>query len=76
MKHKFSEHGIKDKEVFQRIYSDFIDYCSRYATSGTFSTYTDGEPVFMVAGFEIAYSTFKQREVQEWELNGKTLHLV
>ena len=65
MKYKFSEYGIKDKEVFQRFYSDFIEYCKRYSISGTFSTYTDGEPVFMAAGFEIAYNTFKQREVQE-----------
>lgn len=65
MNYKFSEYGIKDKEVFKRLYSDFIDYCSRYAESGTFSTYTDGEPVFMTHGNEIAYGTFNRREVQE-----------
>ena len=43
---KFSEHGIKDKDVFCRIYSGFVDYCKSNFTSGTFSTYCDGEPFF------------------------------
>ena len=58
MDYKFSEYGIKDKELFKRLYSDFIDYCSRYSESGTFSTYMDGEPFFMTRGNEISYRTF------------------
>lgn len=58
MNFKYSEHGIKNKEIYERIYSDFIEWCKTKASGGTFSTYMDGEPVFMFAGIEISYSSF------------------
>jgi hypothetical protein len=56
----FSEHGVKNKDIFCRIYSDFVDYCKSNFTAGTFSTYCDGEPVFMQCGFEFSYSAYKR----------------
>ncbi len=55
---KFSEYGIKNKDLFCRIYSDFIDWCKTKATSGTFSTYMDGEPYFTCCGLEVSYRTY------------------
>ena len=55
---KFSEHGIENKDLFCSIYSGFVDYCKGNFPSGTFSTYCDGEPVFIQCGFEFSYSRY------------------
>ena len=55
---KFSQHGIKDQELFCNLYSDFIKWCKGIVTSGTFSTYCDGEPVCFSYGAELSYSMY------------------
>lgn len=55
---EYSEHGIKNKEVFCRIYADFIEWCGSRVKSGTFSTYVDGEPVCFSNGAEISYRLY------------------
>ena len=57
--YKFSKVGIKNEELFAWIYKDFIDWCKQIATSGTFSTYCDGEPVFMYYGSELSYRDYE-----------------
>ena len=56
---KFSEHGIKDQNLFCMMYADFIKWCMEKATQGTFSTYMDGEPVFFSSGAEVSYRQYK-----------------
>jgi hypothetical protein len=56
--YKFSKAGVKNPELFERIYQDFVDWCKQQATGGTFSTYCDGEPVFMSCGFELSYRDY------------------
>ena len=55
---KFSEHGIKNKELFCKIYSDFIEWCKSVVFEGTFSTYMDGEPVCFSQGVELTYRDY------------------
>jgi hypothetical protein len=55
---KFSEYGVKNPEIYSRVYADFIDWCKTKVKSGTFSTYMDGEPVCLSAGREIPYRVF------------------
>jgi hypothetical protein len=55
---KFSQAGVKDPELFGRLYKDFIDWCKQQVTSGTFSTYCNGEPVCLSGGIEISYSAY------------------
>jgi len=57
---KYSEHGIKNKEIFKRLYVDFIEYCKSKTNQGTFSTYMDGEPVFFSRGTEFSYRKYKK----------------
>lgn len=54
----FSEYGIKNKELFCRIYSDFIEWCKSKVITGTFSTYMDGEPVCFSQGIELSYKLY------------------
>jgi hypothetical protein len=58
--YRFSQYGIKNPEIFERIYQGFIEWCKTKASSGTFSTYCDGEPVFMSAGFELSYRDYQK----------------
>lgn len=55
---KFSEHGIENKQLFCTVYADFIEWCKGKLSSGTFSTYMDGEPVCFNAGVELKYRMF------------------
>ncbi len=55
---KFSPYGIRDPELWQRIYGDFMEWCMRRVQSGTFSTYCDGEPVCLCAGMELSYRDY------------------
>lgn len=55
----YSNHGIKNKSVFEFVYEDFIEWCKSNFDSGTFSTYKDGEPVFFSGGVEISYRQYK-----------------
>jgi len=57
--YKFSVHEIKNKKVFEMAYGGFIKWCKSKSTSGTFTTYCDGEPVFLSCGIEVPYSTYK-----------------
>ena len=57
--YKFSPHGVKNPELFERLYKGFVDWCKQKASSGTFSTYCDGEPVFMSCGCELSYRDYK-----------------
>lgn len=57
---KFSENGITNIEAYQLAYSDFIEWCKTKAKQGTFSTYMDGEPVFLSLGAEVSYSQYKK----------------
>lgn len=59
---KFSKAGVKNPDIFERIYKDFIDWCREQLPSGTFSTYCDGEPVCFCNGAEIPYSAFLKRK--------------
>jgi len=58
---EFSKFGVKNEKLFCSIYADFIAWCKSKATSGTFSTYMDGEPVFMCNGIEVSYRQFKNK---------------
>ena len=60
--YKFSEYGIKNQVLFNKLYSDFITWCKSKVSEGTFSTYCDGEPVCFSCGCELSYRMF---------LNGK-----
>ena len=55
---KFSEYGVKNKELFQMIYGDFIQWCRTIVSTGTFSTYCDGEPVCFSYGNELSYRDY------------------
>lgn len=55
---RFSEYGVKDIDVYSRIYSEFIEWCKKKVKTGTFSTYTNGEPVCFSGGIEIPYRAF------------------
>jgi hypothetical protein len=55
---KFSPYGIKDSNLWQMIYGDFIEWCKTQVTAGTFSTYCNGEPVCMCCGFELSYRMY------------------
>lgn len=57
---QFSEYGIKNIEAYKIAYSDFIEWCRARAKQGTFSTYMDGEPVFLTLGTEVSYSHYKK----------------
>jgi len=59
---KFSEAGIKNKDIFSWIYSDFIEWCKDNFTHGTFSTYCDGEPAFFSDGMEISYRNYMKNK--------------
>lgn len=56
--YNFSKAGIKNKELYCRIYADFISWCKSIVPSGTFSTYSDGEPACFYLGVELSYSNF------------------
>jgi hypothetical protein len=56
--YKFSTAGVKNPELFERLYEGFIRWCKQLAPSGTFSTYCDGEPVFMFSGIELSYRDY------------------
>ncbi|QUH22206.1 hypothetical protein [Alkaliphilus sp. B6464] len=56
---KFSEHGIKNENLFIELYSDFIEWCKSKVPSGIFSTYVDEEPIcFSSGGIELSYRTY------------------
>lgn len=55
---EFSKFGIDNKDVYCRIYSDFIAWCKNQVKSGMFSTYTNGEPVCFSNGLEISYRIY------------------
>jgi hypothetical protein len=55
---EFSEHGVKNSELFSRLYNDFINWCKEKLPSGTFSTYCDGEPVCLYCGIELSYRDY------------------
>ena len=54
----FSRYGVKDINIYNRIYCDFIDWCKAKVKAGTFSTYTNGEPVCFSGEMELSYRTF------------------
>jgi len=56
--YKFSPYGVKNPELFELLYKDFIDWCKQQVPHGTFSTYCDGEPVCMSYGSELSYRDY------------------
>lgn len=56
--YKFSPWGIRKTEDFCAKNQDFIDYCKATFTRGTFTTYVDGEPVFLIGDIEISKTDY------------------
>jgi len=57
---KFSKYGIKNKDLFCRLYAGFIKWCKSELPEGIFSTYMDGEPYCSCQGVEITYRDFRR----------------
>ena len=55
---KFSKYGVKNISIYFALYGDFINWCKTKVKVGTFSTYTNGEPVCFSEGIEIPYRSF------------------
>lgn len=54
----FSPWGIQDTEDFCAKNQNFIDYCKATFPQGTFSTYVDGEPVFLIGDMEFSRTSY------------------
>ena len=63
----FAQHGVSSIDAYKFINSAFIDYCMKRFKRGTFSSYCDGEPVFLSSGFEFSHRQF-ERAKQEQKL--------
>lgn len=55
----YSKAGVKNIEVYNRIYKGFVEWCKTIIKHGTFSTYCDGEPVCFSDGNEITYRMYQ-----------------
>lgn len=55
---RYSGAGIKNVEIYNRIYKDFVEWCKTVVKQGTFSTYCDGEPVCFSGGIELTYRMY------------------
>ena len=53
--YKYSPFGIKNPDLFKWVYAEFVEWCKSNYTHGTFSTYMDGEPYFIVDGVVINF---------------------
>lgn len=56
--YKFSPWGIFDTAAFCSHNKDFVEYCKKTFPRGTFTTYEDGEPVFLIDGMEFSKSDY------------------
>lgn len=56
--YKFSPWGILDTATFCSHNKDFVEYCKKTFPRGTFTTYEDGEPVFLIDGMEFSKSDY------------------
>ena len=63
---RFSKSGISDPVAYYLAYRDFVEYCATRASNGTFTTYTDGEPLFLSCGIE-----FRLRDYQAMRKEGR-----
>ncbi|NCB47529.1 hypothetical protein EOM81_11000 [bacterium] len=61
----FSPHGMSDIDAYKLINSAFIDFCMNRFKRGTFSSYCDGEPVFLSSGFEFSRSQFDRLDNEQ-----------
>lgn len=64
--YKFSPWGIFDTAAFCSLNKDFVEYCKKTFPRGTFTTYENGEPVFLIDGMEFSKSDYSAM------LRGKT----
>lgn len=67
----FSPHGVSSIDAYKLINSAFIDFCMNHFNHGTFSSYCDGEPVFLSSGFEFSRRQFDRLD-KEQKLNNDT----
>lgn len=67
----FSPHGISSIDAYKLINTAFIDYCMERFKHGTFSSYCDGEPVFLSSGFEFSHRQFERQQQAALDAAGR-----